>query len=282
MNLIRSFLFAPGSNPGVMAKALKAGADAVIFDLEDAVAISEKEAARELVCERVQTSAGRGRIYVRINAWNTSWCQEDLAAATAAGADGIMLPKAEDPAVVKDLAGLLPPGVDLIPLVETARGIMKAFDLAVCSDRISRLAFGAVDFTLDIGATYSKTGRELLYARSQLVVASRVADLFPPVDTVFPDLDNDPGLEAELVEVRQLGFFGKLAIHPRQLPLIHASFTPTEDEVAAAWKITRAFQESEQAGCAATRLDGEFIDYPVFLRARQILELAEYLRNLEP
>ena len=282
MELIRSFLFAPGSNSNVMQKALKAGADAVIFDLEDAVAVTEKVKARDLVFEEIRKGPFECKRYVRINAWGTSWAREDLLAAVEGGIDGVMMPKAENSDDVNAVAAMIPADVDFIPLVETARGILNAFEIASSNAKISRLAFGAVDFTLDVGATYSKTGLELLYARSCLVIASRAADLYPPIDTVYPDLTDLNGLESELSQIKTIGMFGKLAIHPKQLNLIHHTFTPTESEVEIAQKITSAFEESEKIGCASMRVDGKFVDYPVFLKAQQIISLAEYLRHKNP
>lgn len=282
MDMLRSLLFAPGSKPRIMQKACDAGADAVIFDLEDAVAVAEKASARALVAVELRRAWPACRRYVRINAWNTEWGRDDLAAALATGADGIMLPKAEDPRIVEAVAALLPEGVDFIPLVETARGVLQSAAIAACSTSISRLAFGAVDFTLDVGGRYSKEGRELLYARSYLVLVSRAADLQPPVDTVYPDLEDLGRLESELSQVKDLGMFGKLAIHPVQLPAIHAAFTPSAAELDAAREVVRAFAAAEAQGAAAIRVGAKFIDYPVFLKAQRMLALNDALTSERP
>ncbi len=280
MNYLRSFLFAPGSNAPVMKKALNSCADAVILDLEDAVSMAEKEAAREQVADLLKTSVrSQRRVYVRINGWETPWGYADLERAVASGADGIMLPKAETPEVVAEVAGLLPEQCDFIPLVETARGLLNAHGVAACHRRISRLAFGAVDFTADIGTAYPKDGTALLYARSQLIIVSRAADLLPPVDTVFPDLADAAGFAAELNQVKQLGMFGKLAIHPKQLQSIHATFTPSRKAIAAAQEVVDAFEDAEQRGIAALEIQGKFIDYPVY---RQALKLVSLARTLLP
>ncbi len=279
MQIIRSLLFAPGSNTKLMEKALTIGADAIIFDLEDAVAVSEKEKARALAAEIVSRGGRQCLTYIRINSWDTPWAEADLAAAIGAGVDGIMLPKSEDPVVVKAVADLLPLNVDFIPLVETAKGLLNAYAIADCSDRVSRLAFGAIDFTLDIGADYSKTGTELLYARSQLVVASRAACLLPPVDTVFPDLADSVGLETELNQVKQLGMFGKLAIHPKQIAPINQLFTPSAEEIEEAAQVVRAFGEAENKGVASIRINDKFVDYPVFSKAQRLIELSRSKKN---
>jgi len=277
MDYLRSFLFAPGSNTTVMQKALNSAADAVILDLEDAVPIAEKEAARGRVVDLLSSSARSQRIYIRVNGWGTPWGRVDLENAVAAGIDGIILPKAETPEVVAEVAGLLPEYCDFIPLVETARGLLNAYAVATCHQRISRLAFGAVDFTADIGITYPKNGIALLYARSQLVVVSRTANLLPPVDTVFPDLADVSGLAAELDQVKQLGMFGKLAIHPKQLESIHMTFTPSQKEVAEAQEVVNAFEDAERQGVAALEIQGKFIDYPVYHQALKIVSLAKML-----
>ena len=188
-----------------------------------------------------------------------------------------MLPKAETPEVVAEVAGLLPEHCDFIPLVETARGLLNAHAVAACHSRISRLAFGAVDFTADIGTTYPKNGIALLYARSQLVIVSRAADLLPPIDTVFPDLADTAGFAAELDQVKQLGMFGKLAIHPKQLDLIHKAFNPSRKAIAAAQEVVDAFEDAEQRGIAALEIHGKFIDYPVYRQALKLVSLAKTL-----
>ena len=274
MDYIRSFLFAPGSNIAVMQKALNSAADAVILDLEDAVSIAEKETAREQVVDLLASSERSQRVYARINGWDTPWGRADLENVLAGSIDGIILPKAESPEIVAEVAGSLPQHCDFIPLVETARGLLNAYAVAACHERISRLAFGAVDFTADIGIAYPKNGISLLYARSQLVIVSRAADLLPPVDTVFPDLADASGFAAELDQVRQLGMFGKLAIHPKQLELIHAAFTPSRQKIAEAQKVVKAFENAERQGVAALEIEGQFVDYPVYRQALKLVALA--------
>ena len=277
MDYLRSFLFVPGSNLRVIHKALASTADAVIIDLEDAVSVTEKEIARAQVVELLNSIDCSRRVYVRINGWDTPWGEADLEATVATRSSGIVLPKAEDPVTVAEIAELLPAGFDFIPLVETAKGVLNAYAVATCSGRISRLAFGAVDFSLDIGVEYSKTGAALLYARSHLVVVSQGAGLLSPVDTIYPDLQDLSGLAAELDRVHHLGMFGKLAIHPKQLDLIHAAFTPDTDEIAEAHEIVRVFEAAEKEGVAAMKIHGKFIDYPVYRSAQKIVSLAQML-----
>lgn len=274
MELIRSFLFAPGSNVKVMNKALNAGADAVIFDLEDAVAVNSKGEARQNVREIMQQSAGKPcKIFVRINSWNSDFGYADLAELKDYPFDGFMLPKAEYAKQVEEVSLQLPEQAELIPLIETALGVINAYSIARCP-KVSRLAFGAIDYTLDINTSLSKEGTEILYARSYLVVASKAAGIAPPVDTVFPDLEDAAGLEKDLLLGKQLGMFGKLLIHPKQLPVTNAVFTPTFQEVEYAEKVLEAFKAAEQQGVASIKVDGRFVDYPVVERCKKIIKLA--------
>lgn len=295
----RTYLFTPANNEKRVSKALGLNADAVILDLEDAVAQSEKAQAREMARNAMKAlgsgkslpTAGKPspRIHVRINSTGSGLWRQDLESVVRDGLDGIMLPKSESAADMRQVEEMLleleharglPEGsIELIPLVESARGIWNAFEIASTSRRVACLAFGAMDFTLDIGTSYAKGGAELLYARSQLVVASRAAGALPPVDTVFPDIRDQEGLIAETKAVKQLGFFGKLVIHPDQIEPVNRIFTPTEAEVERARRVVEAFAKAEAQGDAAIQLDGQLVDYPVAHRARKILALAETLPN---
>ncbi|HHW43129.1 MAG TPA: CoA ester lyase [Desulfotomaculum sp.] len=283
---LRSFLFAPASDLRKVDKALSLDADAVILDLEDAVAVSEKVRARSLVLD-VLGRAGRVGIYVRVNGVNTSWIVGDLMAVVGSRPAGIMLPKAENAEEIRRVDWLigqleeeygLPPGeMELVPLVETARGVMNAYEIAASCPRVRRLAFGAIDYTLDIGTSLTGQGTEIFYARSQLVVASRSAGIAGPIDTVYPRIKDEEGLAAECRLVRSLGFAGKLVIHPAQLGPVNDIFAPTPGEITYARKVVQAFDEAEARGVAAVQLEGKFIDYPVAAWARRILAIAHSL-----
>jgi len=262
MTRTRSYLFVPGNRPERFAKAAAAGADVVILDLEDAVAPAGKAAARDAV-HRWFTEGGRG--WLRLNGSDTDWHADDLALLGLPGVQGAMLPKAEDPTVLAAVADLLG-GRPLVPLVETALGLWRAHELARTAG-VWQLAFGSVDYQLDLGITGD--GDELLQARSQLVLASRVAGVLPPIDGVTVDLDDPQVLHADVARARRLGFGGKLAIHPRQIEAIHAGFGPTADELAWAQRVVDAAQGS--AG-DAVRLDGKLIDKPIIDRARALLQ----------
>ena len=262
----RSYLFAPGHNTKLLTKVFDAGADAVMLDLEDAVPPDAKDSARTMVARVL----AEREAWVRVNAVGTLVCEADLAA-VAGVATGIRIPKvesAEDAQWVADRA----PGTPLICAIESARGILAAAEIATV-EGVRHLSLGGVDLRRDVGA--GDGALQTLYARSHLVVVSRAAGLEPPIDSVYPRLDDDDGLREETAFARSLGFFGKSAIHPRQLPALHEAFTPTQDERAWAAQVVDAF---DTAGGEAVRLpDGEFVDVPVAQRARRLLELADAL-----
>lgn len=272
---LRSMLFAPGTKEKVMLKAINSDADSVIIDLEDSVPMSIKEEIRTNVCEFLKTTkTPKDNIYVRINSWDGAWGKRDLMAMTSQNIRGIMLPKAEDAEQLKQVAALMPDGMELVPLVETAKGILNAVEIAKV-EKVSRLAFGAVDFTLDIGTALSKTGHELLFARSYLVLASAAAGILPPIDTVYPDIHDKSGYALELEEIKCLGMGGKLLIHPEQIEPTHRVFTPTDEELAHCRKVVDAFEEAEKQGSAAVQVDGKMVDYPVYAQALRKLEMAK-------
>lgn len=277
---LRSMLFAPANHPRHAAKALsgETGADAVILDLEDAVAVADKPAARQAV--RALLATAPAGAWVRINGMTTPHAYPDLVAAVGPGLTGVVLPKAETAAEVATAAWLLgnleaaaglPAGsVALMPSIETAAGLAAVPEIAAAAaSRVRRLMFGALDFGLDTGMAPGGEGQ--LWARAALVAASRAAGLDAPIDTVYPDLDDVDGLAAEAQQARRLGFAGKACVHPRQVGPIHAAFSPTEAEVAQARRIVDAYAA---AGAGALRVDGEMVDEPVVARARAILAQA--------
>ncbi|KKM09170.1 citrate lyase subunit beta [Clostridiales bacterium PH28_bin88] len=282
--IMRSYLFVPGNHERRVQKAFESMADVTILDLEDAVALGEKAAARAVV-KKALGQPRRNMAYVRINGLATELALADLETVMEAKPEGVMVPKVEsgtDVVIVDWVMQQLevrfgwPVGsIELIPLIETARGVQRAEEIAAASARVVRLAFGAIDYTLDINTSYLKEGTELFYARGRLVAASRSAGVQPPVDTVFPDIKDVAGLEQEARTVRQLGFGGKLVIHPEQLDPVHRVFSPTEGEIAWAKKVVQAFNEAEAQGIASIQVDGKFIDYPVAAKARQVLATSE-------
>lgn len=284
MSLYRSFLFAPGNHPRRVEKALSLGADAVILDLEDACPIAEKVATRAIVVAACQKDrAGLG--YVRVNATTTEFGYGDIVAVVQRGVDGIVLPKVESAdelrAVEWVISSLerergLPPGrFDVIPIIETGKGVANVRAITSAGTRVKRIAFGAGDFTLDMGLTWTRDEAELLPYRSECVLASRAAGIEAPVDTVWVDLKDAEGFRASAVRIKQLGFQGKMCIHPEQVPVVNEIISPSAAEVAWSRKVVDAFDAAEKAGSASIQLEGKFIDYPIVYRARRVLAQAE-------
>ena len=284
---IRTALFVPGNRPDRVDKAINSGADAVIIDLEDAVAMGEKEEARPMVREKILEHADR-KIIVRINAMNTQFFLGDLNEVMVPGLQCIMVPKVEQVDHIHEINNLLlhtekekgleRGSVSIIPLIESAKAVQNIFQIVsekTDPPRLFTVAFGAADYTLDMGIEITKEGTELLYPRSLMSIACRAADVEPPLDTPFMiDLKDMEALKADARMAKQLGFQGKLCIHPNQIDPCHAIFTPTKEEILYAERIVKAFEEAEAQGIAAIQLDGKFIDYAVVERSRKILKLA--------
>jgi citrate lyase subunit beta/citryl-CoA lyase len=232
-----------------------------------------------------------GKCYVRVNALRTQWCYADLCAVVAEGLDGIVLPKVEHESdlltvdwLVTQLErerGLRQGSIDIIPIVETALGYTNLRSIVTCSARVRRVAFGAGDFTLDVGVTWSADESELLPYRTAFVVESRAAGLEPPIDTVWVNLDDAAGFERSARHVRALGFQGKLCIHPDQVAIVNRLFKPAEDEVAHARRVIEAFAEAEAKGLASIRVDGRFVDYPIVDAARRLVARADEIAAAE-
>ena len=264
---MRSFLFVPGIRPERFSKALTSGADTVIVDLEDAVAEADKAQARQYVADGASAfDASTTRVLVRINGFGTPWFDDDLALLTARGIDGVVLPKAESAEALLNVARVS--GKPILPIVESALGVWQVLEVARAPG-VERLVFGSVDFELDLDCSGSWDA--LLYARSRIVLASRVAGLLPPVDGVTVTLDDTAQLAADASAARRLGFGGKLCIHPKQVAQVNASFSPGEDELAKAREVVEAF---ERAGGGAVSVAGRMVDLPVLLKARRQLAMA--------
>jgi citrate lyase subunit beta/citryl-CoA lyase len=284
MTYLRSLLFAPANHARHAEKALSGSADGAILDLEDAVAVVEKPAARNAARKLLESrTATYPQAYVRINALSTPFAYDDLHAVVCAGLDGIVVPKIETPeqvAIVDWLLGQLereraiPAGsIEIVPIIETAAGLLRAQHIAAASPRLKRLSFGAGDFSLDTNMTWTLGHEGLLWARIQMVIISRAARLTPPLDTVFADLADMEGLAAEAAQAKRLGFGGKTCIHPKQVEIVNVTFTPSAEEVAQAQRIVEAFEQAVASGTASLQVAGQFVDYPVAEKARRIVEL---------
>ena len=291
MSLFRSLLFAPGNHPRRVEKAFTVGADAVILDLEDAVANAEKPAARKAVVAAL-AQPHRCRGYARVNAPSTSFCYADLVAVIGEGVDGVVLPKVESAADLHAIDWLITNlerergvevgSTDLIPIVETAVG-MQRIDRVVQARglrpyegrwRVRRLAFGAADYAAEVGLAPGLDELELADARARVVLASRAAGLEGPLDSPWFHLRESEAFSRALERSRRSGFQGRLCIHPDQVKPANAAYSPSADEVARAERIVAAFEAAEANGEAAIQVDGQMIDYPVAHRARAVLESA--------
>lgn len=260
--MLRSLLFVPGSRPDRFEKALAAGASRVIIDLEDAVAPSAKDVARRAVADWL---APERPVMVRINGADTPWFDADLALSGHPGVVGVVLPKAEDPAVI---ARVVRSGARMVvPIVETGAGFAGLPAIAGASS-VAALAFGSVDLERDLGM-HDPREDDLLPFRLQLVTASRLARISPPIDGVTVAIDDEATLRNDARRARRLGFGGKLCIHPCQVPDVNLALAPTADERAWALRVVEA---ARRAGDGVVTLDGKMIDRPIVLQAEAILD----------
>ena len=266
-----SLLFAPGSDERKLRRALASEADAVVADLEDAVAPTEKAAARELVCRLLETTPSACARTVRVNGVGSPWWEDDLAAIAGLELDAIVVPKAT-PAAVEALG---PDGPPLLALVETAAGLRLAHETAN-APRVEALALGAADLGAELGLEPRPDGLELLYARSKLVVDSAAAGRRAPFDVVHLDTRDGAGLETEALLARSLGLRGKLCIHPAQVGVVNRVFAPTPEQLAWARAVVEAFERGLAEGKGAVALDGQLVALPIVERARGLLAVAAH------
>jgi len=264
----RSWLFVPATRPERFAKAASSGADRIVIDLEDAVDSSAKPAARAALASAVLPAGVP--LYVRINAFGSAWHEDDLTLVGKLPIRGILLPKAESSFHVAESARRLGPGQSIVAIIETALGLWDVLDVA-SGDRVERLAFGALDFGVDTGIRPDATEEmELAYARSRIVVASRVAGRSPPVDSVTPAIDDAVRLQRDAARARRFGFAGKLCIHPRQVDGIHQAFRPDAEESVWARGLLEALAARPESERGTFAYMGEMVDRPVIERAKLI------------
>lgn len=283
MKLRRSMMFVPGNNPGMLQNAGIYGADAIIMDLEDAVAVSEKDAARHLVYEALKSIKYPCEVAVRINHISTPYGRDDLDLILAAKPDLIRLPKAEQAADIQEIDAIItaaeekhgfPAGsIRMMAAIESARGLRNAYDIATASPRMVALAIGGEDFVADLKTNRSKDGKELFVARGELVLAARAAGV-DAIDTVFSNVNDDEGFIAEATLIKELGFDGKSVINPRQIKLLHQIYTPTAQQIAKARQIVAAYRDAVARKSGVVALNGKMIDTPVVARAERTLAYA--------
>ena len=283
----RSLLFLPGNNPNMLINGNCLGADAIIFDLEDAVAPNEKDAARILVRNTMRYMDLRGcEKIVRINSTDTSYWQEDLDTVVPCKPDVILLPKtgsAADVALVdsyltklEEILGMESDSVALMPLIETALGVENAFAIATASKRVCGLFLGAEDLTADLQCKRTKEGKEILYARTRLVMAARAAGV-EVYDTPFTDVNDDEGIWEDAALAKALGFSGKAAISPRHVEAINSTFSPSQSDIEYAYEVLDAIALAKEQGKGAISLRGKMIDAPIVTRAQQTIAMAKAL-----
>lgn len=284
METLRSMLFTPGHRRDLIEKAIRSGTDAVIVDLEDAVALDAKPQARELLGD---LPASPVPVYVRTNGPETEMMWEDVVAAGRAGVAGLVIPKAEEPGVLKELDGALTAlemsaghsrgSIEIVPLIESARGVRATYDLAVASPRVECVMFGGGeqgDLVADLGCEWTPEGTGLMQARSSVLLSSRAAGIEHPFEAVYMDYRNLDGLRVECELARRLGYVGKVAIHPAQVAVINDVFTPAPEVVEQQKRILKAFEGALAEGSASIGVDGKMVDYAVARVARNILARA--------
>ncbi|HHU17140.1 MAG TPA: citrate (pro-3S)-lyase subunit beta [Clostridiales bacterium] len=283
--LRRTMMYVPGNNPANIMGAHLYGADSIMFDLEDSVSIREKDSARFLVYYALKNlDFGNTETVVRINGLDTPFGRKDLEAIVRAKPDVIRIPKTERAkdvlevesiiAEIEEKAGMEVGTIKLMAAIESPLGVINAFEIAKSSKRLIGIALGAEDFVTSMKTTRSKDGLELLMARSQVLIAARAANIYA-LDTVFSDINDDEGFIKEVELIKQLGFDGKSVIHPRQIPLVHKVYAPTEKEINHALRVLDAIKEAEEKSSGVIALDGKMIDAPIVERAYRTLELAK-------
>ena len=276
---IRSLLFVPGTRQDRFAKAMKAGADAVVFDLEDGVEAGRKPQARTLVAEFLATPGAGALRLVRFNAVQMPDGEADVEFFSGAqGYDGVLLPKVDTAGAAEQVArvfarrapsGAVPP---LLLLLETPRAILRAAEIAAADAPVAALLFGAEDFTASLAVERTIDGEELSFARAQIVLAAASVGA-DAIDSVCTDLNDADSLRRDCERARAVGFRGKMAIHPRQVDVINQAFTPTAADVDRARRLIDVYEAARAAGQGVTTMDGRMVELPIVERARRTLAL---------
>ena len=288
LKLRRAMMFMPGNNPAMLQNAGIYGADTVIFDVEDAVAVSEKDAARQLVHNAIKRLQYPCEVAVRINHIQTPFGLDDLKVILPAKPDLIRLPKAEtgqDIKIIDEIIGeaevkygFAAGSIGMMAAIETAKGLMHAYEIATASPRMVALAIGGEDFVADLKTSRSREGWELFVARSQLLLAARAAGI-QAIDSVFANANDDEGFLAETRLIKELGFDGKSVINPRQVRMAQEVFTPSEKEIKNAERVLAAYKEALERKSGVVALDGKMIDTPIVTRAERVLAYAAAVRK---
>lgn len=273
----RSMLFIPGNQPGMVQNADVLGAEALILDLEDAVALEEKDAARVLLEEMLSVFPFTRDVFIRVNPMDTPFFTGDVALCAALPVTGILLPKATEESV-RTLHGLLQEHkaehLGIFPLIESALGVEKVFDILRAAPGIQGVLLGAEDLTLDLGAARTKGSAEIAYARSRVVMAAKALGI-QAVDTPFTDVEDQEGLVKDTLAGKALGMTGKAVISPRHVEMVNRLYAPTEEEVRHAERLMYAMKAAREKGLGAFSVDGKMVDAPIIKRAERLLKAAD-------
>lgn len=284
-------MYVPGNNPNMMADCMIYGADVILFDLEDSVPLQEKDAARYLVEYALRyLDFSNTEVAIRINGMDTPYWEEDIKKIIPEKPDMIRLPKAETKEQIKRLneeiskieekSGIKVGNTKIMVSIESAKGLKNAYDIATASIRLQAIAIGGEDFTADLGVKRTREGNELLVARGELVLAAKAAKV-DVIDSVFSDVNDEEGFRMETEKAKAMGFTGKSVINPRQIPIVHDVFKPTEEEIQEAIKITQVIEEAKKKGSGVISLNGKMVDKPIVEKAERVLELAKTLGLVE-
>jgi citrate lyase subunit beta/citryl-CoA lyase len=283
MNIRRSMLYVPGNNPGMLQTGGLFGADVVILDLEDAVAPSEKDAARDLVSRALRAvDYGQAETCVRINSLDT-YAEQDLSVIAPCWPDLVILPKTHRAADIRALAKLLDrleePGhkpIGILAIIESPQGLAEIYNIAKSHKRLAGLILGAEDYTAMVGSLRTKAGGEIAVARSLLVNAAAAVGI-QSFDAVFTDANDEDGLVEDTLLAKRMGFSGKPAVNPRQVKIINELFNPNAEDISFARRVLKALRQAEQEGSGVASIGGKMVDAPVAERAERVICLARTL-----
>ena len=286
MRPLRTLLFIPGNRERMLEKGPTAGADALLPDLEDAVPLGDKPAARELLRQWIPNQSAP--VYVRLNAVETGLTRDDIEAVAVKGLTGVFVPKVQQVEEVRQVAawldelepraGLASGSVEVVPMLESALGVYRGYALATASPRVASLCFASGengDFQTDLGCDWSLEGPEIMYARQKTVLDARAAGIMYPLDGVYVRLDDEEGLIRDTTLAKRLGFKGRCAIHPRQVEPMNRVFTPSLEEVGYYRRLLEAFDQAVAENKASINFEGKMVDYAMAARARSVLALAD-------
>ncbi|HIX01982.1 MAG TPA: citrate (pro-3S)-lyase subunit beta [Candidatus Ligilactobacillus excrementigallinarum] len=283
--LRRTMMFVPGNNAGMVRDAGIYGADSIMFDLEDAVSLAEKDAARILVYQALQTQDyGDSELVVRVNDIDSKYFKPDVFAMVKAGVDVIRLPKTESAAMIHQLVQVIeeaekkfnrqPGSTHVMAAIESAKGVMNVLEIAQASDRMIGLALSAEDYTTDLKTHRYPDGAELEFARNMILNAARTAGI-AAFDTVFTNMNDEEGFKREVEHIHELGFDGKSLINPRQIDMVNQIYQPSQVEIEDALDVQAAIEEAHRQGSGVISMNGQMVDRPVVLRAQRVIRLAQ-------